>query len=122
MAFMLLAGSSLFLAYGSEYSVTGTHLLWILTVASLPMSVNYIYLSVLKVKKRFREMVLLTGTVAIGTLGLSSILLPSLGIEGAGIAWLVTHTLLALFVLTRLKTILWDKSEGVSAAKLTGSQ
>jgi O-antigen/teichoic acid export membrane protein len=117
MIIMFLIGSRLLLVYGREYSDTGTRLLWILTASALPMSVNYIYLSVLRITKRFKEMILFAAVLAFGTLGLSYALLLPLGIEGAGIAWLVTHILLALVVVIRLKKVISDKPEEISAAK-----
>jgi O-antigen/teichoic acid export membrane protein len=100
---MLAAGDKLLLVFGREYSVQGAKLLWVLAPSAIPVSVNLVYLGIAQVKKRLKDIVLVAAAVAAGTLGLSYALIPHMGVLGPGVGWLVTHTLVALAVLPRLR-------------------
>jgi O-antigen/teichoic acid export membrane protein len=101
-AIMALLGDKFLLAFGSDYSAEGTRLLRILSLASLPAGVNFLYLGLARVEARLKSLVLVPGVIAGVTLVLSYILLPHFGILGAGIGWLVTQSAVAFFTTTRL--------------------
>lgn len=88
---MLLVGNRLLLLFGQDYSEQGTGLLRILTVSALPLSLNYVYFGVKRVEMKMKGVIGLTAFTAVATLGLSYILLPRMGIEGAGVAWLASQ-------------------------------
>jgi O-antigen/teichoic acid export membrane protein len=94
---ILLIGDKILLLFGREYSEQGTNLLRILAVSALPLSINYIYFGVKRVQIKLRVIAALSAVVSIGTLGLSYILLPRMGIEGVGVAWIASQTLAAVF-------------------------
>ncbi len=96
----VLVADKLLLVFGREYSEAGTHLLWLLSPASLPASLNLLYLGVVRVEKKLKNVVLVTGGIALGTLVLSYVLLPHLGILGVG--WLATQIGVALAVAPKL--------------------
>ena len=98
----ILVADKLLLVFGREYSEAGAHLLWLLSPASLPGSVNLLYLGVARVEKKLGDIIWVTGSIALGTLVLSYILLPHLGIVGAGVGWLGAQTGVALAVGPRL--------------------
>jgi len=106
IAVMLAAGDKLLLIFGEEYSVEGAKLLCILAPSAIPVSVNLVYLGTARVKKRLKDVVLVAAAVALSTLGLSYVLIPHLGVLGPGVGWLVAHTVVALAVLTRLRSLL----------------
>ena len=95
---VLLIADKLLLPFGSTYSENATTLLRILTVSALPLAVNIIYLHIKRVEKKLRIIVGLTLFVTVATLGLAYWLLPLMGINGAGIAWLVSQGIVALAV------------------------
>ena len=99
---MVLLGDQLLLLFGREYSAEGTHLLWLLALAALPASVNLLYLGVVRVEKKLKNILLITGAIAFVTLILSYLLLPWLGIVGAGVGWLAAQTAVALVVAPKL--------------------
>jgi len=103
---MLAAGDKLLLVFGKEYSVEGAKLLWVLAPSAIPVSINLIYLGIARVKKRLKDVVLVAAAVAAGTLGLSYALIPHLGVLGPGVGWLISHTLVALVILPRLRNSL----------------
>lgn len=62
----------------------GAKLLWILAPSAIPVSVNLVYLGIAKVKKSLKDIILVAAAVALGTLGLSYVLVPHLGYPGSG--------------------------------------
>lgn len=102
MVVLIALGDKLLLLFGGEYSAEGKELLWILAVAMLPASLNFLYLSVVRVEKKLKDIILVAVSVALGTLILSYILVPHLGIFGAGVGWLTTHILIAIVIVPRL--------------------
>ena len=105
---VLVVGDKLLLLFGQAYSQYGTKLLWLMAIAALPISVNFTYISVKRVEKKLMGVLLLTGFVAIVTLALSYVLLPRLGLLGAGVAWLTGQGIAAVIILANYyKRIIW---------------
>lgn len=99
---VLLAGDKILLAFGRIYSENATRLLWILALAALPLSLNYIYFSIKRVQMKMKSVVGLTAFIAIATLGLTYVLLPRLGILGAGISWLTAQSVVGVVTIGAL--------------------
>lgn len=99
VALMLAIGDKLLLLFGRSYSQYGTNLLWLMVVAALPVAVNYMYIAVKRIEKRLKGVLLLTAFVAIVTLGLSWVLLPQMGLPGAGVAWLIAQGIAAVVII-----------------------
>jgi len=98
---LVAAGDKLLLVFGQKYSVEGARLLWILAPSVLPLSLNVVYLAIARVRKKLRDVIIVAAAIAVGTLGLSYILIPHLGIISPAVAWLISQSLVALFVLPR---------------------
>jgi len=96
-----LIGGKVLMIFGRAYSDAGTRLLWILALSTLPLAVNYFYFSVRRVQQRMAGVMAGTVWVLIVTLGLSAILLPRVGLLGAGIAWFAAQVSLAAVILGR---------------------
>ncbi len=96
----------LLLLFGSSYSESGTTLLRILALSVIPVGINYICLSVMRVKKNTRGVILVSASIAGLALGSGYILMTSAGLLGIGVAWIATQTLVAvvvvLFLFSRL--------------------
>ncbi len=92
-----LAGKILLL-FGTAYSENATRLLQILAISALPLSLNYIYFSAKRVEMRMKGVVALSGFIVVTTLALSFVLLPRLGILGAGVSYIVAQVVAALVV------------------------
>ncbi len=98
---MILAfADKLLLLFGSPYAENATTLLRILAVSALPLTINTVYLGIKMVEKKLRVIVALTAFVAVITLGLSFLLLPRIGINGPGIAWLISQGVIASVIMT----------------------
>jgi O-antigen/teichoic acid export membrane protein len=101
LVIVLLIGDKVLLIFGRAYAQQGTRLLWVLAATTLPLTVNFLYFSVRRVQRRMAGVVAGAAWVLIVTLGLTTYLLPRVGLFGAGVAWLVAQASLAL-VLVRV--------------------
>lgn len=99
---LLLLGDKILLLFGRAYSENATKLLWILALSALPLSLNHIYFSIKRVEKRMKSVIGLTVFIALATLGISYLLLPHMGILGAGVAWISSQGVAALMTLLYL--------------------
>ncbi len=95
----LLAGKWLLLLFGESYAVNGLKLLWLLALTALPLGINTIYTTCLRITGRLRELISIWGFIATGILVGSYLLLPATGITGIGYTWLGSHTIVAVYVL-----------------------
>ena len=95
-------GDKILLLFGTAYSENATRLLQILAISALPLSLNYIYFGVRRVEMKMKSVIAMSVSIAIATLVLSYILLPRIGIIGAGIAWLASQGIAALVVVRTL--------------------
>ncbi len=96
---LVLVGKWLLLAFGQSYSENSLHLLWILIISSLPLSINYIYTSILQVTGRIKELVVIWGLIALAVLLVSYLIMPLTGIIGIGYTWLGAQGAVAIYVL-----------------------
>jgi O-antigen/teichoic acid export membrane protein len=92
MAVFLVAGGSILSTFGADYARQSVGLLDLFVLSAIPDAITNVYVSVLRVEKRFRFAGALNIGMAIGTLVLAWVLLPPLGIAGAGWAWLTMQT------------------------------
>lgn len=98
LAFILL-GDKLLDLFGNRYSENATNLLRLLAFSSLPLSVNFIYVSIMRVQMNVQKITILSGFILLLTLGLSYLLIPLHGINGVGIAWLIAQSTAAIIII-----------------------
>jgi O-antigen/teichoic acid export membrane protein len=98
---LILAGKWLLLAFGQSYSLNALHLLWVLSLSSLPLALTYIYTGILRVTGRIKELVAIWGFIALSVLLASYLIMPVTGIIGIGYAWLGAQTIVAVYILAR---------------------
>ncbi len=96
---VLILADKLLLAFGGSYSDSGTALLRILAVSTLPLAINTVYLYIKRVEKKLTILIGVTAFLAVTILTLSYVLLPRMGITGAGIAWLISQGAVALVIM-----------------------
>lgn len=80
------------------YSENAADLLRILALSAIPLTINYLYFVVERVRMRMTGVIVLNALATAGTLGVSWVLLPHIGLEGAGIAWISSQSVAALAV------------------------
>jgi O-antigen/teichoic acid export membrane protein len=93
---VLTLGDKMLLLFGSAYSDNGTDLLRLLALGSLMYPINLIYFTMKRVKMQMKIVLILSIFISVSTLGLSWVLLPRMGIEGVGVAWLAGQGIIAL--------------------------
>ena len=89
----LLGGRYILSLFGPNYPQHGVMLLMLLILSAVPDAITNIYVSLLRVQRRLHLAALLNLGMATFTLALAWILLPKLGIAGAGWAWLIAQLL-----------------------------
>ena len=85
--------------FGSAYATEGAALLRWLAVGVLPNILIALFISLARVQNRSGTIMLVQGTLSLLILSLSYLWLPTLGITGVGVAWLISQTLVALVLL-----------------------
>ncbi len=93
--------------FGPDYASQGSAVLRLLVLAAIPHTVFALNVSMLRAEQRMRALAILYGGTAILVILLSVVLLPVLGINGVGWAWLITMTLVAGVVLLTDLRFLW---------------
>jgi O-antigen/teichoic acid export membrane protein len=107
--------------FGAQYAAAGDNLLRLLAIGLVPSSVCILSFGVARVLDRVRAFIACQALLAGLVLALSWALLPSMGIDGVGVAWLVSQSGVALLLLwTQLLPLLRDPSshgEGSAVAQ-----
>jgi O-antigen/teichoic acid export membrane protein len=98
LSIFLAAGAPYVLrAFGSDYASRGTTLLRLLALATVPNVFVALGLSVARIQHDARLVLLAQGALCALTIGGSLFLLPREGIDGVGIAWIVSQLAVALW-------------------------
>jgi O-antigen/teichoic acid export membrane protein len=106
---LLLFSAPLLRVFGVEYAGHSTRLLQVLALSIVPMTVNQLYFSILRVQKRLKTLTVLNGVIALVTLAITYPLLPFMNTLGAGIGWVASQSLVAVWIIFgqgRLRIIL----------------
>jgi O-antigen/teichoic acid export membrane protein len=99
-AFVLAAGSYLVLSlFGRTYAETGTLLLVLLAVSAIPNAVTQATIWAARVRRRNAVLFAVPALLAAMVFGGTWVLLPVMGVTGAGVAWLGAQCLLAAGIL-----------------------
>jgi O-antigen/teichoic acid export membrane protein len=97
---VLAVGGTLLSAFGPAYAHHGVGLLRVLALASLPHALTNVYVAVLRVQGRLSAAALLNLAMGLGTLAMSWILLPVLGISAVGYAFLALQLCGCVYVVS----------------------
>ncbi|MEV6649413.1 lipopolysaccharide biosynthesis protein [Streptomyces sp. NPDC051219] len=92
--------------FGATYAEHGTTALRLLAAAALPRVVVELYIGVLRVQGRTGMLAALQGAMCVLVLGSAALLLGPVGISGAGLAMLLSMTLMALVSAPGLRSAL----------------
>jgi O-antigen/teichoic acid export membrane protein len=91
--------------FGHEYAEEGTWLLRLLAAGAIPSAVATLGLSVARIRHDGRLVAAVQCTAAVVAIGLTALLLPHIGIEGAGIAWLTSQVVAAVMTTPTLRDV-----------------
>ena len=95
---LVVLGKWLLLAFGASYSSNALTLLWILGASSIFVGINSVYYSILLVRHRIRELLVLRGLTTLVVLVASAFVMRAIGIVGIGYAWLGAQALVSIYV------------------------
>ncbi len=95
---LVVLGKWLLLLFGASYSSNALTLLWILGSSSIFVGINSIYFTILLVRHRIRELLVLRGLTTLVVLVASVLIMPEMGIVGIGYAWLGAQALVSIYV------------------------
>lgn len=90
------------LIFGQDYADEGATLLRLLALGMVPNAIVTLGISVARIEHRGRAVVSIQGAHCIAVLGLSAVLLPSVGIDAVGYVWTASQTVIALVLLATL--------------------
>jgi O-antigen/teichoic acid export membrane protein len=109
-----LLADKLLLLFGRTYADNATTLLRVLAVAAFPLAINVVYFGVRRVQKKMTEVILLSIAAGVVTIGVSRLLLPGTGIAGIGIAWLISQSSIAVWIIVNW---LRQRPKGVTSVR-----
>lgn len=90
------------LVFGQDYADEGATLLRLLALGMVPNAIVTLGISVARIEHRGRVVVAIQGAHCVAVLGLSALLLPSLGIDAVGYVWTASQSTLALILMATL--------------------
>ncbi|HOG47321.1 MAG TPA: phosphotransferase [Anaerolineae bacterium] len=97
---LLVPGAPLVLRlFGESFSAEGTQLLRLCALSAIPHMVTALYVSAARVQRRVGAVFAVLASLCATVLGLSAVLLRTMGLVGAGWAWLAGQTIVAAALL-----------------------
>jgi O-antigen/teichoic acid export membrane protein len=105
VALLALAAPLVLRPFGADYSSEGTTLLRLLLLATLPQGIVSLYIGVERVRARVGRVLAVEALAVVAVVCGAVLGMHALGLAGAGVAFLVSQSGLALFVLPRLSGV-----------------
>lgn len=100
--FFYLCGSLILGFIGQDYVAGGLGVFTLMIFASFFVVVNNIYFAIKRIQKDTKEITLLSGIIFVLLIGLAYLLIPVLGIEGIGYAWIISYGIGALIIIIQV--------------------
>ncbi len=116
---MWVLGPMVLEAISPQYSAGSTTLLRILSIAAIPAGISAVWLAIARVRQQTGWVALAQFVNAVIVAALALVLVPEVGVNGAGIAWLVGQTITAVLLTGAL--VLWIgrfRPRGITVALL----
>jgi len=99
---ILVISDRLLLLFGRLYSDNAAQLLRILVAAIVPWGINYLYISIERVRKNTKGIIAVTAAATGLSLGLSYLLMVNMGLMGVGVGYVAGQTAVAIAVAVHL--------------------
>jgi O-antigen/teichoic acid export membrane protein len=116
-----LAGGRLILGlFGEDYVAHGYPLLLLLTLSAIPDAVTNIAVAVLRITGRMRAALVLNGAMVVSCVVGAWLVVGQTGIFGAGVCWIVSQVVGAVWVLARWRRIVEPVPAGTVPAGIPG--
>jgi len=92
--------------FGADYATESTRLLQLLAASAIPHVVTGVYVSIQRARRDMRAVISLYAVLGVAVVAGTTLLVPVLGVTGAGVAWLGAQSALAAVLLaTRLRDL-----------------
>lgn len=95
---ILILGKTILLFFGRIYSENSYSILCIMAFSVLPWGINYLYISIERMKKDTKKIIYISVGSFILSLGLGSILVFKIGLLGMGVGYLIGQTIIAIIL------------------------
>ncbi len=95
IALVFIVAEGLLLLFGPEYADNAALLLRIVAIAVIPWGINYLSITLERVRKNIKGIITLTGVVTSLSLGLSCLLMLQMGLIGVGLGYAAGQTIVA---------------------------
>ena len=106
--------------FGEAYADNGYRLLCLLALSGIPLTFNVLYITWKRLLRETRPILLIYAFVAVATIGMGYALMEERGLEGIGIAWLISNGLVAVLVVgAGLGRLGWGQKRDAQDGKLT---
>jgi O-antigen/teichoic acid export membrane protein len=99
---ILIIAGKLLLLFGQAYADNAALLLRILVVAVIPWGINYLYVSIERVRKNIKGIITVAAVATCLSLGLSYLLMLKMGLVGVGVGYVAGQTIVAIAVFIHL--------------------
>jgi len=99
---VIIIADWLLLLFGQAYSDNSTTLLRLAILSVVPWGINYLYISIARVRKNVWDVIKVAGASTIISLGLSYFLMLKMDLTGVGIGYLAGQSIVAAFATTSL--------------------
>jgi O-antigen/teichoic acid export membrane protein/aminoglycoside phosphotransferase (APT) family kinase protein len=107
VAVTVLAAPAILRVFGSDYAREASTLLRLLAASALPFAVVVTYMSIVRVQKRMRALLVLSAALSLPALAGIVTAVPHLGVVGVGYAWLGTQVAVAVILAATELRPLW---------------
>ena len=97
-----LIASTLLLFFGEGYSQNAEALVVVLVLSTIPLTVNYLYITANRVTKNIKRVISVSSVIALLCLCLSYFLMLELDIVGVGLGYVIGQSVVAIIVLIPL--------------------
>ncbi|MGK5110457.1 MULTISPECIES: lipopolysaccharide biosynthesis protein [unclassified Geodermatophilus] len=88
--------------FGGQYAAEGVDLLRLMALAEPFVIITTVYSGVLRIRRQAGRVVIVQGTIAVAIVSLTVLLIPSMGVTGAGLAYLIAEGGVGLVLLVPL--------------------
>ncbi|MGE5472594.1 MAG: lipopolysaccharide biosynthesis protein [Ignavibacteriales bacterium] len=95
---VFLFGKYILLIFGGEYSANSFNLLKILSIASIPFTLNIIYISIKRIERHIEPVIYMYSFLGIFSIVFSILLVKWLGLNGIGVSWLLVNSILVIII------------------------
>lgn len=103
-------GDKILLLFGKTYSQSSFEMLKLFSISAIPIAINSIIFTVLRINFKMKTIIKLSALNSIGILVLAYFLSQKLQLTGIGIAWIIMQSLVAGITVLKLKNKLMSKS------------